>query len=59
MLDIFLSLKQKRLKSPYRCNGRVQLTDVHAARRVLTVVSLVRDLAILIWLHCRLGGVGV
>lgn len=43
----------------YRCNGRVQLTDVHAAGRVLTVVRVVGDHAVFTRLHGRLGGVRV
>lgn len=43
----------------YRCNGRVQLTDVHAAGRVLTVVRVVGDPPIFTRLHGRLGGVRV
>lgn len=43
----------------YRCNGRVQLTDVHAAGRVLTVVRVVWDPPIFTRLHGRLSGVRV
>lgn len=45
--------------STYRCNGRVQLTDVHAAGRVLTVVRVVSDPPVFTWLHGRLGCVRV